>query len=811
MRSPALSFAEVSVNSPVGERQLFSYSIPQGLRAVPGSGVWVSFGNRILQGIVVEISEFPSVESVRPIESLIQKEPLLSKTQLELALWISRYYFSPLFAAIALFLPPGFERQPQMLLSPADKTDSRPPGLDEDQSRFLEFIRSQGPIRLKHLEKKFGKKAAGKLASQLVNTGMLIRTFEFEPERVKAKFEDIVKLTISGPIENVIEGLKAKRAGRKAALVTFLGSQKKDVPLVQVVQAGFPRTLVNSLKVQRIIEVYPVEIRREPIDYSRINTSTALKLTPAQSVALSSITQNLKSGKPGVFVLHGVTGSGKTEVYLQALAENFKMGKRGIALVPEIALTPQTIERFASRFPHRVAVLHSRLSLGEQFDQWRDIQTGAYDVVIGPRGALFAPQPDLGLIILDEEHEWTYKQTEQSPRYHARTVALKLAELTGATVVFGSATPDVETYYHAKTGDYTLLELPERLTPRPCSPMPDIELVDLRQELKKGNRSMFSEILRQAIGQAVSQNEQVILFFNRRGSSTFVQCRSCGFVIKCKKCQVPMSYHSAEEALVCHQCNSRQPVPTSCPRCFSSRIKFLGIGTQKLEEETALGFPKARLLRWDSDVTRAKHSHDEIMTKLKTHQADILIGTQMVAKGLDLPQVTLVGVVSADTALNLPDFRAGERTFQLLSQVAGRAGRGDRPGHVIIQTYSPEHYAIQAVLKGNYLAFYKQEIAFRQDLGEPPFTRLVSLTFTHTNNSICKEEAERLKSEFELEIAKRGIMDIKIIGPAPAFIARLRGRYRWQMILRGKNISRLLKDYSIPSGWAIDIDPVGLN
>jgi primosomal protein N' (replication factor Y) len=341
--------------------------------------------------------------------------------------------------------------------------------------------------------------------------------------------------------------------------------------------------------------------------------------------------------------------------------------------------------------------------------------------------------------------------------------------------------------------------------------MPGIELIDLRQELKKGNRSMFSDSLKAAIGQAVGQNEQVILFFNRRGSSTFVQCRSCGLVIKCKRCQVPMSYHSAEEALVCHQCNYRQPVPTSCPRCFSRRIKFLGIGTQKLEEETAQGFPSARLLRWDSDVTRAKHSHDEIMTKLKTHQADILIGTQMVAKGLDLPQVTLVGVVSADTALNLPDFRAGERTFQLLSQVAGRAGRGDRPGHVIIQTYSPEHYAIQAVLKGDYASFYEQEINFRHSLNEPPFSKLVRLTFSHPNETICKNEAERLKRQFELDVASRGIVDIKIIGPAPAFIARLRGRYRWQIILRGNNPERLFKDGNVPSGWAIDVDPVGLN
>jgi primosomal protein N' (replication factor Y) len=434
MRSPALSFAEVSVNSPAGERQLFSYSIPEGLKVIPGSGVWIPFGNRTLQGIVVEISEFPSVESTRPIASLIQAGPLLSNTQLELAAWISRYYFSPLFAAIALFLPPGFERQPLTLLKAADKTGPALPDLSDEQLRFLKSIEERSPIRLKQLEKEFGKKASQKLASQLVNRGLVNRSFEFERERVTPKLENRVNLTASEPIESVIAELAKKRAARQASLVRFLNAQQTPLPLTDVYKAGFSRVLVNSLAEQGIIKLIPFEIKREPIDYSRITQSSALILTPAQETALSAITKNLKSGKPGVFVLHGVTGSGKTEVYLQALAEAFKLGKRGIALVPEIALTPQTIERFASRFPHRVAVLHSRLSLGEQFDQWRDIRAGEYDVVIGPRGALFAPQPDLGLIILDEEHEWTYKQTEQAPRYHARDVALKLAELTGATI-----------------------------------------------------------------------------------------------------------------------------------------------------------------------------------------------------------------------------------------------------------------------------------------------------------------------------------------------------------------------------------------
>ena len=807
-----MSYAEVSVNSPAGERQLFSYSIPEELKLQPGHAVWVPFGSRILQGIVIELSQFPSVESVRPIDSLIQPEPLISKNQLELAQWISRYYLSPLFAAIALFLPPGFERQPITYLSPAEKSGLDTTSLNGELQTTLKLIKQEAPITLKQLEKELGKKAAQKTVSQLINRGLATRSYQIERERVKSKHALYVKLAVPpGVLEQALSQLKKKRAVKQAALLEYLSQQSQTIPVAKIAAAGFSRPLLNNLVSQGLVCLEEIEVKREPIDYSRITPSVPLKLTPAQVDALSAITENLKTGKPGVFVLHGVTGSGKTEVYLQALAEAVRLGKRGIALVPEIALTPQTIERFASRFPHKVAVLHSHLSLGEQFDQWRAIQKGEFEVVIGPRGAIFAPQPDLGLIVIDEEHEWTYKQQEQAPRYDAKAVAFKLAELTGATVVLGSATPDVETYYHTRNGDYTLLELPERLTPRPGAPMPGIELIDLRDELKAGNRSMFSRKLHAAIGQAVSQHEQVILFFNRRGSSSFVQCRTCGLVVQCRRCQVPMSYHSAEEALVCHQCNYRQPIPTSCPRCYSKRIKFLGIGTQKLEEETAHNFPQARLLRWDSDVTRAKHSHAEIMEKLKTHQADILIGTQMVAKGLDLPQVTLVGVVSADTALNLPDFRSGERTFQLLSQVAGRAGRGERPGRVIIQTYSPEHYAIQAVVKQDFKAFYEQELAYRRQLNEPPFSQLVRLTYVHTNEATCQTEAERMKRQLEADMAYKGIVDIQILGPAPAFIARLRGRHRWQITLRGNQPARLFEKTVLPRDWTIDVAPVGLN
>ncbi|MBC8429411.1 MAG: primosomal protein N', partial [Dehalococcoidia bacterium] len=433
-----------------------------------------------------------------------------------------------------------------------------------------------------------------------------------------------------------------------------------------------------------------------------------------------------------------------------------------------------------------------------------------FDVVIGSRSAIFAPQPDLGLIVIDEEQEWTYKQHDKSPRYHARDAAIKLAKLTGAVVVLGSATPDVETFYHAQRGDYRLLQLPGRVTPRDGSPMPQVEVVDLKEELKAGNRSLFSRSLSQAMTKAVANREQVILFLNRRGAATFIQCRSCGFVLRCKRCEVPLTHHLAEDVLVCHQCNYRMPVPQICPQCLGRRIKFLGIGTQKLEQEAGYSFPQARLLRWDSDVTRGKHSHDEILGKFRDHQADILIGTQMVAKGLDLPLVTLVGVVNADTALNIPDFRAGERTFQLLSQVAGRAGRGILGGQVIIQTYAPEHYAIQAAAKHDYASFYDKEIEYRRQLHNPPFTRLACLIYSHTNDALCQREAERMKRLLTQEIDSQGISDIELIGPAPAYIHRLRGRFRWQLILRGSELSAFLWQIPVPLGWTVDIDPGGL-
>ena len=810
-----MRYAEVSVNSPVAQRRTFSYAIPSGLSINVGQAVWVPFGEKILQGIVLELSPYPAVAETREIIDVIEHRPLLSPAQVILARWISEYYLSPLFDAVALMLPPGFERKALTFVSAAPNlNDHDLSSLSPAQQQVMELVRKKSSLNLKELEKRVGKKKAQTMTSQLVGRGLVTRSYGIEPVKISTKRVPYLCLNVANSqAREMAAKLRGKRAVKQANLLNFLAEQSEPVPLTEARQrTGANKSVADVLIGKGLVTLQQIEVKREPISYQGITPSSPLKLTAAQESAFNSIREAMhrEKAQPNVFLLHGVTGSGKTEIYLQALAEVVKLSKRGIVLVPEIALTPQTIERFASRFLHKVAVLHSQLSPGEQFDEWHRIKDGEFDVVIGPRSALFAPQPDLSLIVIDEEHEWTYKQHDKSPRYHARAVAIKLAELTGAVVILGSATPDVETFYCAQRGDYHLLQLLERVTPRESSPLPQVEVVDLRDELKAGNRSLFSRSLSQAIAKAVTNEEQVMLFLNRRGAATFIQCRNCGFVLSCRRCEVPLTYHLAEDILVCHQCNYRMPVPQLCPRCQSQRIKFLGVGTQKLEQEASNTFSQARLLRWDSDATKRKQSHQEILNKFRSHQADILVGTQMITKGLDLPQVTLVGVINADTGLNLPDFRAGERIFQLLSQVAGRAGRGPLGGQVIIQTYSPEHYAIQAAAKHDYVLFYNKEIDYRRQLHNPPFSRLASLTYTHPNDALCQRETERMKRLLASEIASKGIADLSIIGPAPAFIHRLRGRFRWQLILRGTDPPTFLSPIPVPQGWTVDIDPVGL-
>ncbi|MFC2066046.1 primosomal protein N' [Chloroflexota bacterium] len=809
-----MRYAEVSVNSPVAQRRTFSYAIPSGLSINVGHAVWVPFGDKILQGVVLELSLYPAVEETREIIDVIEPHPVLSPVNVSLARWISEYYLSPLFDAVALMLPPGFERKAITFIH-ATRQEYDTSSLTEGQRKTLELVLEQDKVAQGKLERALGKKNARAIVSQMVRQGLLSRSYEMEPIKVRARKELYLRLAMKADeSRQEADKLRGQRANRQADLLDFLSQLSQPVSLSEARRiTGCPASVIKSLAGKGLVAIEQIEVRREPISYDNITSSHPLTLTTAQKSAFESIQSNLRAANrasPSIFLLHGVTGSGKTEIYLQALAEAVKLGKRGIVLVPEIALTSQTIERFASRFPYKVAVLHSKLSLGEQFDEWKRIKNGEFDVVIGPRSAIFAPQPELGLIVIDEEYEWTYKQHDKSPRYHARDVAIKLAELSESVVILGSATPDVETFYHALMGDYRLLQLPERVVPAEGASLPQVEIVDMRNELKTGNMSIFSRSLAEATAREVTNGQQVILFLNRRGSATFIQCRDCGFVLRCRRCEVTLTHHTAENILACHQCNYKTPVPQICPRCSSRKIKFLGIGTQKLDQEAGYTFPRARRLRWDSDITKYKHSHEEILNKFRNHEADILIGTQMIAKGLDLPSVTLVGVVSADTSLNLPDFRSGERTFQLLSQVAGRAGRGASGGHAIFQTFSPEHYAIQAAAKHDYAAFYDREIAYRRQLHNPPFTQLALLAYSHTNNTFCQREAERMRDLLVAERDAKGIAALSLIGPAPAFIHKLRGRFRWQLILRGSGLSAFLSPIPFPQGWTTDIDPVGL-
>jgi len=809
-----MGYAEVCVNAPTAQMRTFSYSIPPQFTLQPGQAVWVPFGQRLLQGIVFESTDKPGVEQTRDISGIIEPTPLLSPPQLALARWLADYYVSPLFNAAALMLPPAFERRVNTILE-ITNTTSEATDLNETQQQILKLLAEKRRITLKALAKQLGARRTETNVNTLVHRGLLTRTYEMEKPRVNVKQVACVKIARTEPVIREIMGTAiSPRAAKQRQMLDYLLTKNKLMPITEVkAQTGIDTAVINVLVQKGLVAREMVNVRREPSELRQINVSQPLILTPAQQAAFQPIqteinTALVQNNKGKVFLLHGVTGSGKTEIYLQALAEAILQGKRGIVLVPEIAMTPQTIERFVARFPGKVAVLHSKLTPGEQYDEWHRIKNGEVDVVIGPRSALFAPLTNLGLIIVDEEHEWTYKQTEQSPRYHTRDVAVKMSELTGCVVILGSATPDLGSYYRAQNGDYKLLTLPERVTPIANTPLPEVAVVDMRQELKAGNRSIFSRELSSGISGALEKHQQVILFLNRRGMNSYVQCRQCGFTVKCRRCNITMTYHLDTGNLLCHRCNYKTPVPTKCPRCNSRRIRFLGIGTEKLAEEVNSTFAGAKVLRWDSDVTRRRYAHQKILEQFRNHQADILIGTQMVAKGLDLPMVTLVGVVNADLGLNIPDFRAGERTFQLLSQVAGRAGRGAAGGRVIIQTYTPEHYAIQAAAQHDYRLFYEQEIEYRRQLQEPPLVQLAYLLFTHTNERRCQDETQAMVKQLVAARDSRGLT-CDIIGPAPAFISRLRGKYRWQITLRGQNLSPFLSNLALGQGWTVDVDPVG--
>lgn len=534
------------------------------------------------------------------------------------------------------------------------------------------------------------------------------------------------------------------------------------------------------------------------LEIPNVPLTPALKLTPKQQAALGLI---FTSPKP-ITLLYGVTGSGKTEVYLQAIARVLKTGKQCLVLIPEISLTPQTIARFQARFdPAIIALLHSRLPYGQRFRQWLRIRAGTAKIAIGPRSALFAPIQKLGLIVIDEEHESSYKQWDQQPRYHAREAAIQYAKITGARVILGSATPSIETFYAARRGQINLAELPDRIVQ---DKMPPVEIIDMREELRGGNRSIFSNLLQEKIAAALARRQQAILFINRRGAATFVMCRDCGYVPICPRCQVSLTYHyAARSKLLCHHCGYRADIPLRCPKCGSTRIRYFGSGTQKVEAELKRLFPASRTLRLDTDTTQRAHAHADIFHGFARQRADILIGTQMVAKGFDLPNVALVGIISADTSLQLPDFRSNERTFQLLTQVAGRTGRGKFAGGVVLQTYHPDHPTIRAAAQHDYRKFYEAEIIQRRLLKYPPFAKQIKIVLTDASPTKLAEKGRQLAQQL-IKRLPRAV----VLGPIPAFVPKVRNRYISLILLSGTIDKIALRQLKVDG--VIDVDPVDL-
>lgn len=587
----------------------------------------------------------------------------------------------------------------------------------------------------------------------------------------------------------IIGGIKG-RAPRQADLLQYLvehGGEAALPALLSAVGEGVRQPIRVALQKGWIAAAQEAK-RRDPFAGEQVAAQAPPTLTPEQAEALASIQQELIA-PPGFrqpVLVHGVTGSGKTELYLRAIAAVREQGKQAICLVPEIALTPQMIGRFRSRFGTAVAVLHSALSAGEKYDEWQRIRRGEVSIVVGARSAIFAPFDHVGLIIIDEEHEHSYKQESPAPCYHAREVAEERARLEGALLVLGSATPALESFYKANSGHYRLVTLPHRVDIRP---MPQVTLVDMRDELRSGNRSIFSQSLQVALDQTVAAGEQAILFLNRRGYNTFIMCRSCGEAITCPNCAVAMTYHLGDNHLACHYCDHQARVPRVCPNCGSDKIRHMGAGTERVEEELHKLYPHLRVARMDVDTTRHKGAHAQILRAFAERRVDVLVGTQMIAKGLDFPEVTLVGVILADTSLNLPDFRAAERTFQLVTQVAGRAGRGQKPGRVLVQTYQPEHYSLQASRQHDYDTFYAKEIDFRRQLDYPPFSHLIHLVVSGAEEAPVIATA---KAVADLLAAAR--FSGQVLGPAPAPLARLRGHFRHHLVLKGDDLEQMVRE-----------------
>ncbi|MGG5253002.1 primosomal protein N' [Neobacillus sp. SM06] len=777
-----MKVASVIVDVPAKQTDKpFDYLIPDKWKEIikPGVRVIVPFGPRKLQGFVVQIKAESEFQKLREIAEPMDLMPVLNKELLVLGDWLTEHTLSFQILAFQAMLPAALKAKYEKVIrlaagvSPEMLADPLP-----------SFFRKNGKVAWEDALK-------SNLAAMLqveVTKAHLEVVYEVK-ERVKKKQQKyIYPLLQKSELEAMVAQIPARAEKQRQLLNFFLEHPQPIEPKTLYALAGVSSSTVNVLMKKNILGEIEREVYRDPFADREFKRTSPLPLTPDQKKAMAPILASIEEQRHEVFLLYGVTGSGKTEVYLQSIQAVIEKGKEAIVLVPEIALTPQMVTRFKGRFGDKVAVLHSGLSAGEKYDEWRKIQRKEVKVAVGARSAIFAPFENLGIIIIDEEHETSYKQ-EEMPRYHARDVAIKRGNTYNCPVVLGSATPALESFARAQKGVYHLLPLPNRMNNKE---FPPVQIVDMREELRAGNRSIFSNVLMEKLKERLEKKEQTVLFLNKRGHSSFVMCRDCGYVVNCPNCDISLTYHSKSEQMKCHYCGFEGWVPANCPECASEHIRYFGTGTQKVEAELGKVLPEARVIRMDVDTTGRKGAHERLLSEFQEGKADILLGTQMIAKGLDFPNITLVGVLSADTMLHLPDFRSSEKTFQLLTQVSGRAGRHELPGEVIIQTYTPEHYSVQLAGKQDYDLFYQQEMQMRKLHKYPPFYYISLITVSHEQLMTAVSVTEKITNFIRSRLSDQTI----ILGPVASSISRINNRYRYQCLIKYKrepDLSRTLK------------------
>lgn len=756
-----------------GTDRLFDYKVPIHLQTIieKGMRVVVSFGPRKVQGFVVATDVETELSKLKEIETVLDVTPVLTEELLHLGDWLTTKVLCYKITAYQAMLPAALRAKykKEVRLIESGNLARLPSELKE---RFLDRNVVQWDELVANGQQliPFIKKA--------VTSGLLEVTYVVK-DKVTHKIVKVVEPIQSGGLQLQLKEF-GNRAVKQRQLIEFFLNNPQSITITDLIeQAETSRSTIKSLVEKAILIENDVEVSRDPYANREFQRTKPLVLMKNQQKAIEPIYETINNEQHQTFLIHGVTGSGKTEIYLQSIAKVIDLGKEAIVLVPEISLTPLMVQRFKERFGSLVAVLHSALSKGEKYDEWRKIQNGVVQVVVGARSAIFAPFKNIGIIIIDEEHEATYKQ-EENPRYHARDVAIERASYYRCPLILGSATPSLETYARAKKGVYQLLSIPERVNDLA---LPTVEIVDMRDELRMGNRSMFSKSLYEKLSLRLERGEQSVMFLNRRGYSTFVMCRDCGYVAECPHCDISLTYHQSSRSIKCHYCGHEEQMPQKCNSCQSEHIRFFGSGTQKVEEEITKVFPGARVIRMDVDTTRKKGSHEKLLTAFGEGKADILLGTQMIAKGLDFPNITLVGVLAADSMLNLPDFRASERTFQLLTQVSGRAGRHRLPGEVVIQTYAPEHYSIELVRNHDFIRFFEKEMEIRKRQSYPPYYFVAVIQVSHPELMKVIETTEKIAAYVRRSLSPKSI----ILGPVVCSIPRIKDRYRYQCMIKYKN------------------------